>query len=813
MTKLAPEQLYARVDPAAIPFDTSADAAPLAGLIGQARAVEAIGFALGMRQDGYNLFALGPPGTGKHGVIDQLLNEQAAADSVPPDWCYVHNFAQPNQPRALRLPPGRARPLAESMRRLVAELRVALPAAFEREDYRQRREVLDDQFRHRHEQVFSDLAERAMRENVALVRTPNGFALAPAKDGDVMAPDALKALAPEEQERIKAAIERFQGELEAIIRKLPDWEREHREQVRLLNREVTRFAVTHLIEDVRKAHLDLTAVQEHLDAVEQDILENARDFLPQPQQGPEAMMGLLAGAGGQGADPTTGRRYQVNVFVDHTGATGAPVVYEDHPTHPILVGRIEHLARFGALVTDFNLMRPGALHRANGGYLVLDAYRALSGAFAWESLKRALTGRRIKVESLEAMLSMTSTVTLEPEPIPLDVKVVLIGPPHLYYLLSELDPDFARLFKVAADFDDRMARDAGSIGLYARVIAERARPSGVRPVDRTGMARLIEHASRIAADGERLSLRVRVLEDLMREADWHACRGGASTIDAEAVQRALDAQQRRADRIYQRALDEMRRGTYLVRTDGEVVGQINGLAVQSLGGFSFGLPSRITANVSLGTGELVDIEREVDLGGPLHSKGVLILAGFLGERFGQARRLALAATLVFEQSYGGIDGDSASSAELYAMLSALAEIPIRQSIAVTGSVDQRGNVQPIGGVNEKIEGFFDVCSSRGLTGRQGVMVPATNVKNLMLRPDVVAAVAAGRFHVWSVETIDQGIEILTGIPAGAPLSTGGWPPDTVNHAVAARLARFAERAEETRRHPQHGKKRHGAHNE
>ncbi len=803
MAKLNSDQLYARTDPAAIPFETSADAPPLLGPVGQARAVEAIEFAVGMRHDGYNLFVFGAAGTGKHTLIQRLLVDQAAADPVPSDWAYIHNFEQANQPKALRLPAGRGAPLAAGMRRLVQELRASLPATFESDDYRSRREAVDERYKQRQERAFVELSERAQKEDVALVRTPNGLALAPAKDGEVMAPDALKALSQEEQDRLKAAIERFQGELEVIVRKLPEWERAHREEVRQLNRDITRFAVSHLIEDVRKANLDLMSVQEFLDAVERDLMDNAQDFLPSPQpQGPDAMMGMLAAAGqGAGGDPSTGRRYQVNVFVDHTGATGAPIVYEDHPTHPSLVGRIEHQARFGALFTDFNLMKPGALHGANGGYLVLDAYRVLANGFAWESLKRALAARRIKLESLEAMLSMTTTVLLEPEPIPLDVKVVLIGPPHLYYLLKEADPDFGRLFKVGADFDDRMPRDDGNTTLYARLIAANAARAGVRPVDRTGIARLIDHSARMADDSERLSLRVRILDDLMQEADWHACRAGSSTVDAAAVQHAIDAQHRRADRIYRRSLDEMRRGTYLVETTGSVVGQINGLAVQSVGGFSFGLPSRITAKVRLGNGEVVDIEREVDLGGPLHSKGVLILLGFLGSRFGANRRLALSATLVFEQSYGGVDGDSASSTELYALLSALSGIPIRQSIAVTGSVDQRGRVQPIGGVNEKIEGFFDVCAARGLTGEQGVMMPSINVKNLMIRPDVAQAVADGRFHVWSVETIDQGIEILTGVPAGEPDATGNWPAGSVNHAVAQRLARFAQRAEEMRPQP------------
>ena len=803
MAKLSADQLYPRTDPAAIPFDSSADAQPLTGLVGQERAVEAIEFAIGMRQDGYNLFILGPAGTGKHTLIQHLLAVQAAADAVPPDWAYVHNFVQPSQPRALRLPPGRAAPLAAAMRRLVQELRAALPAAFEGDDYRQRREVVDEQFKQRQERAFVDLSERAQKEGVALVRTPNGLALAPARDGEVMAPDAFKALAQEEQDRLKGAIERFQGELEAIVRKLPEWEREHRELVRQLARDVTRFAVAHLIEEVRKGFLDLIQVQEYLDAVERDLMENAHDFLPNPQQGPEAMMGMLAGGGGPGTagEPGTGRRYQVNVFVDQTGATGAPVVYEDHPTHPTLVGRIEHQARFGALITDFNLMKPGALHAANGGYLVLDAYRVLSNGFAWESLKRALAARRVKLESLEAMLAMTSTVLLEPEPIPLSVKVVLIGPPQLYYALSQADPDFGRLFKVAADFDDRMPRDGGNTGLYARLIAASAVRVGVRPVDRGGMARLIDHSARMTGDSERLSLRVRILEDLMQEADWHACRAGSSTVDAAAVQRAIDAQRRRDDRIYSRALEEMRRGTFLVETSGSAVGQINGLAVQSIGGFAFGLPSRITARVRLGNGEVVDIERESNLGGSLHSKGVMILTGFLGSRFGQARALALAATLVFEQSYGGVDGDSASSTELYALLSALSDIPIRQSIAVTGSVDQRGRVQPIGGVNEKVEGFFDVCAARGLTGEQGVMIPSTNVKNLMVRPDVAAAVAEGRFHVWAVSSVDEGIEILTGVPAGELDAGGNWPAGTVNHAVQRRLARFADRAADMRQPP------------
>ncbi|MGC2201005.1 MAG: Lon protease family protein, partial [Stellaceae bacterium] len=537
-------------------------------------------------------------------------------------------------------------------------------------------------------------------------------------------------------------------------------------------------------------------VAQYLDAVEHDFKENADDFLPQ------ALLrdGTSTPAASEEAiTEARFRRYQVNVLVDNSGRKGAPVVYEDNPTHQTLVGRVEHIARFGTLVTDFDLLTPGALHCANGGYLVLDAQRLLSGNFGWASLKRALNAGEIRIESLEQLLSMAATVSLQPEPIPLQVKVVLLGPPALYYMLSAADDDFQELFKIAADFDDRVERTPETTLLYARFIAGVMRREKLMAFDRGAVARVIEYASRVVGDADRLSIGLRGIADLLQEANQLAASAGMQVVTAREVQRAIDARFRRGDRVYRRLQEEIARKTIRIETDGEEIGQVNGLSVISLGGLTFGNPSRITAQVRLGRGEVVDIEREVELGGPLHSKGVLILSGFLGGRYGKTRPLSLNASLVFEQSYGGVDGDSASAAELFALLSALADAPINQAFAVTGSVDQYGRIQAIGGVNEKIEGFFDACQVTGFTGRQGVIIPASNIKHLMLRQDVVAAAAEERFRVFAIETVDQGLSLLTGLPAGELDAEGHYPAATLNYRIAARLDAFAARAAELAR--------------
>jgi lon-related putative ATP-dependent protease len=779
---LPPALLHRRCGPEELPFQLSSELADAPAMIGQERAAEAVEFALRMRRKGYNVYALGPAGTGRHQLVEDLLRRRAATESTPPDFCYVNNFADPQKPHQLDLPAGQGAGLAAAMKRLIEELRIALPAAFERDEYRARREVVEQQFKAHSEEGFGGVQQRADAKGIALVRTPMGLALAPKRDGKVMNPEDFEALPEDERKRIQGDLETAQAELETVMRQVPQWEREHRDAVRALNRDTTGFAVANLIGELRSTYTDLPDVLDYLDAVERDIKENVDDFLPQ-QPAPEPGGPPMTPSAQAAMEDMRFRRYQVNVIVDNGGQQGAPVVYEDNPTYQNLIGRVEHLARFGALITDFNLIQAGALHRANGGYLILDAERLILGTYGWAALKRALQSGEIRIESIEQALSLASTVTLQPDPISIDVKVVLVGSPMLYYLLAANDEDFAELFKIAADFDDRVTRNTDATMLYARVIATIVRREHLRAFDRDAVARVIEQAARLAGDSDRLSTSMRAIVELLEEADQLAADAGKEVVGEAEIQAALDAQVRRGDRIYRRMQEEIGRKTIRIETGGAAVGQINGLSVISLGNLAFGNPTRITAQVRMGRGEVVDIEREVQLGGPLHSKGILILSGFLGGRFGATRPLSLHASLVFEQSYGGVDGDSASAAELFALLSALAEVPIKQCFAVTGSVDQHGIIQAIGGINEKIEGFFDVCRAGGLTGEQGIIFPASNVKHLMLRADVVAATAEGKFRIIPMTTIDQGFELLTGVPTA-----------TTDRKIADRLDGFAAKA-------------------
>ena len=794
---LQPDQLYTSCAKDALPFKTTKDLEPLNKVIGQDRAVEAIRFAIGMRHEGYNLFAFGPEGTGKASTVKRFLQGEAQTQTPPLDWCYVNNFQEPHKPKALSLPAGRGCPLRDDMEQLVDELQGALPAVFEGEDYAHRKESLEQELKTQHEGAFTTLQERAEQSGIALVRTQTGLALAPVKDGEVLSSQDFENLPKSEQKARQAALAKLQEQLESILAQIPKWEKEHREKVRSLNRDVTKRAVGHLIEELEKRWADLEGVVAYLEAVRNDVIEHAADFLPSPDQGP-ALLSALSERRPSGG-PGSFRRYQVNVVVDNSAyvrddspCCGAPVVEEEHPTQPNLVGRVEHMSQMGTLITDFNLIKAGALHAANGGYLVMDARRVLMQPFAWETLKRALRAGHVRIESPAEEMGWASTVSLEPEPIPLQVKVVLMGEPMIYYMLSMYDPDFKELFKVAADFAHTMDRDENAMMDYARLLASQVERENLRPLDRSAVARIIEQGARLAGDAQKLTAHMTSIVDVVREADYWAGQANKRTVSAKHVQQAIDAKVYRSDRYREQLQEAILDETFVIETEGERVGQINGLSVLQLDSFAFGRPSRITVNVSLGRGELVDIERQVDLGGPLHSKGVMILESFLNARFGQGSPLALSARIVFEQSYGGIDGDSASSTELYALLSAIGKIPLNQSIAVTGSVDQRGRVQAIGGVNEKIEGFFDVCAARGLDGRHGVMIPSANVKHLMLRHDVIAAVEKGQFSIWAVDTIDQGIEILTGTSAGEANAAGEYPIGSVNRAVARNLRQFAK---------------------
>lgn len=796
MTHVKPlpiEALYRRADLAH--FETTDQLQDPAGIIGQPRAVEAVQFGIGMERQGYNIFALGSVGVGKHSIVGQFFEQHAANEPVPSDWCYVHNFLEPHKPQALCLSPGKGAELRQDMAQLVEVLRTDLSAAFDSEEYRTRRQVIEEELKERQEGVFNQIQEQAQERGLALLQTPSGLAMAPVRDGQVLSPDDVQKLSKEEQQRMEADVEQLQEALQKAVQQFPRWQRETRDRVKALDGEIADAAIGGHIDESCAKYVGLPAVERYLNAVRQDVIDHVQDFLPQEEEGQSSS--VLSEAGDDAAlfqaELPLSRRYQVNVLVDHSGLQGAPVIYEDNPTYQNLVGRVEHISQMGALLTDFSLIKPGALHRANGGYLILDARKVLLEPYVWEELKRALQARQIQIGALGQTLNVVSTISLEPEPIPLDVKVALLGDSTLYYTLYEADPDFDELFKVQADFEDEMERTPENQGLYANLIGTMIRQAELRPFDREAVARIIEHSSRLAGDASKLSTRMRVIANLVREADYWAGQAGRGVASAADVQRAIDAQVYRSDRVRERMLEDILRGTILIDTDGSQVGQVNGLSVLQLGNFSFGQPSRITARVRLGKGEVIDIEREVELSGPIHSKGVLILSGFLGARYAADRPLSLSASLVFEQSYSGVEGDSASSAELYALLSAIADVPINQSLAVTGSVNQHGQVQAIGGVNEKIEGFFDVCRARGLTGTQGVLIPASNVKHLMLRHDVVEAVATGQFQVYAVETIDQGIELLTGVPAGERNRAGNYPKGSINYRVESRLAELAKK--------------------
>lgn len=785
--ELTPEQLYRFCDPGALDFSTTAELADLDATLGQQRAMDAVRFGSGMRHDGYNIFAFGPSGTGKFTMIRTFLNGRAPVETTPDDWCYVNDFSDPSRPRTLRLPAGTAPALRDDVRRAIDELRAAIPTAFDSDHYRAQRRAIVEEIKSRQEADLAAIEARASAHGIAMAQTPAGIVFSAMLDGEVVSQERFNALSKEERERISADMEGVHREMHEMLQKLPSLEREGREKTRALDEATTVGAVGTLLDELRARYASLPDVVAFLDAVRADVIENAAEFKA-PRETPLAPM--IEAAQGRAVVESFFRRYAINVIVTNRPGSGAPVVVEDLPTLQNIVGGIEHMSHLGSLVTDFSLIRAGALHRANGGYLLLDAQKLLTQPFAWEALKRSLRARAIRLESGSEMLGIVSTTTLHPQPVPLDVKIVLIGEASIYYLLSRYEREFGELFKVAADFDDKLDRSIDSERSYSRYIATEIRREKLLPFDRDAVARTIEHCVRAAGSADRLTTHRVTLGDLLRESDFRARETGHVVVAREDVQLAIDERRRRASRVQERVLEEIERGTLLVTTDGDAVGQINGLSVIELDGYAFARPSRITASVRLGQGELIDIEREVELGGAIHSKGVMILGGYLGSHYASGVPLSLSARIVFEQSYGGVDGDSASAAELLALLSAIANIPLRQSLAITGSVNQRGGIQAIGAVNEKIEGFFDLCHARGLHDH-GVIIPASNVRDLMLRADVVAAVARGEFHVYAVATIDEALEILTGMPAGERGLEGEYLAGTANFRVDESLTSMA----------------------
>ncbi|MDR2366163.1 MAG: AAA family ATPase [Zoogloeaceae bacterium] len=782
---LSPDILRRCSDPDALGFASTAELPSLPFALGQERAEEAIAFGLAIAHPGYHIFVMGEPGVGRHTTLFRLVRALAARGRTPPDLCYLHNFADPRAPRLLRLPAGRGARLKADLQQLTLDLRPAIEAALNADSHVDRVKALQEKHKKREEEAIAALGKASEADALGLVNTPEGFVFTPMQDGQPMAPEKFEALPADARQRIEARMEAWGERLADLLSEFPGWRQELMRAIARAERHALRPALTHLTRDLRRHYADLAEVIRFIDAVCDDIIKRAANGLLD-EGGDEA------GDAREEEDASAARllRYQLNLLVDHGETPGAPVVSEDNPGFGNLIGSIEHFPSAHGQATHFGMIRPGALHRANGGYLVLDAARLFSQPFAWDGLKRALKSGRIAIEPPAEAQGWSSQVTLRPAPAPCQLKVILVGERELFALLTESDPDFGELFRVAADFADDLPRTLENERRFACLVADIGRCAGLPPFDAPAAALLIEEATRQAEHAGRLSLSTRHMDDLMRESSFYAQQSVAEVkiITADAVRAALAARQRRANRYPQAVLEDILEGGTLISTEGERAGQANALVVVEIAGVCYGHPARVTATARVGDGDVVDIERETELGGAIHSKGVLILTAFLAARYARHQPLSLSASLVFEQSYGQVEGDSASLAELCALLSALAQAPIRQSLAITGSVNQFGEVQVIGGVNEKIEGFFDLCVARGLTGEQGVLIPAASLLHLMLRPDVVDAARAGRFHVYAVATVDEAMECLTGLPAGTPDVRGMLPRGSINEKVAKALA-------------------------
>ncbi len=787
MSEVAIEKLRLVCDPKLMRCETTKGLMPLQEIIGQERAVRALKFGLGIKDRGFNVYVSGFPGTGRTTAVRDFVEEVAQTKSVPVDWCYVNNFSNEYQPKAIRLPSGRGKTFQNDVKYLIENVRTTLPKTFESEDYAAKREATIKALETRRKELIDQLNNEAQKEGFMIESTPVGLLLIPVLKGKPISNEELMTLSPKIREEIQSKREQLESELRTAMRQFADMDRNIHEELKKLNSDVALYAIGHLVNDITEKYRDIPDIVMYLQEVQNDILENLSQFIRSPEQRPQASFQA------PWIREPTFSEYEVNVIVDNSAVKGAPVIMESNPTYQNLFGRVEREAQFGALVTNFTMIRPGSLHRANGGYLIIQVEELLRNPFSYESLKRALHQGYIAIEEVEERLGFITTRSLKPQSIPLDIKIILIGDPYLYQQLYVLDMEFSELFKVKADFDTTMDRTEENVAQYSAFVCTLCEKEKLKHLEATGWAKLVEHSSRLAEDQQKLSTRFAEVADIIREANYYAAEENSEFITGDHVKKAIEEKVYRSKLIQEKIQEMIRRGTLLIDTDAERVGQVNGLSVIGLGDFEFGTPSRVTVSVGMGREGIVDIEREAKMGGPIHTKGVMILSGYFNEKYVQDRPLSLSARLVFEQNYEGVEGDSASSTELYSILSALSGLPVKQNIAVTGSVNQKGEVQAIGGVNEKIEGFFEICKTRGLTGKHGVMVPESNVQNLMLKEEIVDAVEKGKFHIYSVKTIDEGLEILTGIKAGVRREDGTFEEGTVNCKVDLRLKEMAEK--------------------
>ena len=791
--RLSASQVRAVQDPDELPCRSSDEMPPLEGIIGQDRAMRALSFGLGIQQAGYHIYVSGIPGTGKTTAVMAYLEDVARTRPPASDWCYVHNPQDSYRPLALELPAGRGPELARDVENMIRSAAREIRAAFESDEYTARREQVTSALQRGRAEILRQLEARANGAGFLLQVTPVGLFLVPMRNGRPMGDEELQALPPAVRQELERLRDQLHSEIRAAMKQTRALEREARERLEQLDREVVQFALSGVVEDLVEKYAAFPHVVAYLEALRDDISKNLHLFVQATEDDDE---------GPRSARQLALRKYQVNVLVHHDPNNGAPVVIEQNPTYNNLIGRIEREMHQGALVTDFTNIKPGALHLANGGFLVIPAEELLRNPFAWDALKRALRNGHVDIEDLSDRWGFVTAKSLRPQPIPINLKVVLIGSLYLFQLLTIYDEDFAELFKVQADFDTVMDRNYQNVCAYATFVADVCRRYQLLPFDATGLAKMIEVGSRLADDQTKLSTKFGAVVSVLQEADYWARQAGSPVVRAEHVRQAVEERVYRSSLIYDRLKEAIARGILRVDVTGRRVGQVNGLSVSAIGEFAFGRPTRITASVGVGREGVIDIEREARLGGRIHTKGVLILGGYLTHRFARAMPLALSARLVFEQSYSEVDGDSASGAELAALLSALSGLPVRQDLAVTGSINQYGEMQAVGGLNQKIEGFFDVCRAKGLTGQQGVIIPRSNIVHLNLREDVVEAVAAGQFHIYAIDHSDELLELLTGVPVGEPDEEGNFPPGTVGGRVQARLRELAARLREASQEPE-----------
>jgi lon-related putative ATP-dependent protease len=783
------DELRVHIDPESLPFESTASLEPPEEpILGQGRASDAIKFGVGMKTGGYHIFIAGPPKAGLTYIARTYIEEQARKEATPPDWCYVHNFKEPDKPRSLKISAGRGKELKKDMQELTDTVQKKISEVFESDDYSAKEAEVHKAFEQYRREMVEKLSQTAKEEGFILQVSQVGMVIIPAtKEGLAMSQEKLAELTDEERENLKEKSNALQEKMKEAVKKIREAEASFKEEHRKLESEVALYVVGQMMEPYQEKYQDEPDVADHLKAVQQDILENINDF-KKKEESQQPQMPQFPVPQKEAAF----RKYAVNVIIDHSNAEGAPVIIESNPTYPNLFGTIERQAWFGALFTDFTMIKPGVLHKANGGYLIMKVLDLLKWWLAWEALKRALRDQEIRIEDLGELYGLFSTRTIRPQPIPLNIKIVLTGDPYLFELLHLYDDRFGKLFKVKAHMDDRMDRREESLLQFARMAGDFCREKKLRHLSRTGVSRVLEYSMERTEDRDKLTLELGDISDLIRESDYLAGLDQARFIQKEHVEKAIQKRIFRSNLFEERIRELTEKDIFWIETDGSKVGQINGLSILWTGDYEFGKPNRITATVSVGREGVVALERESKMSGNIHTKGVMILTSFLKERFAHNKPLSLSATFCFEQSYGMVEGDSASSTELFALLSALSGVPINQGIAVTGSVSQKGEIQPVGGVTRKVEAFFDICKHKGLNGRQGVIIPEKNVRNLMLKQEVIDAVKDGRFHVWPIRTIEEGIEILTGVDAGQVQPDGTYPEGAVFQKVDKRLVELAE---------------------